>query len=267
MKVVNVLQVSALVSSSDDIKIRDGVTKNDDDDDDAFWRPKDERFPERNATWRRKSRQREKKRKEIGIARYLIRWGRSFSSSSTRWLLLLWCGPFFPHFLFCLVVVRNNCEEIRENAEEEKAAEEQKKEFFGFLVFCPICRTFSRVFLSLSLSFVSLIIISLFSGEKNTPTRIISLTRRACAEENSSQNCVLVVVINLSSFPSSSLDSFFSRGGVLWKKRETVTFIWDGRTRLWKTRSERWPVLLLLLQLIPQLLPFAVSIVLVHWGI
>jgi hypothetical protein len=50
MKVVNVLQVSALVSSSDDIKIRDGVTKNDDDDDDAFWRPKDERFPERNAT-------------------------------------------------------------------------------------------------------------------------------------------------------------------------------------------------------------------------
>lgn len=61
MKVVNVLQVSALVSSSDDIKIRDGVTKNDDDD--AFWRPKDERFPERNATRRRKSRQREKKRK------------------------------------------------------------------------------------------------------------------------------------------------------------------------------------------------------------
>ena len=137
--------------------------------------------------------------------------------------------------------------------------------FFGFLIL-PFCRTFS-LFLSLSLSFVSLIIISLFSGEKNTPTRIISLTRRACAEENSSQNCVLVVVINLSSFPSSSLDSFFSRGGVLWKKRETVTFIWDGRTRLWKTRSERWPVLLLLLQLIPQLLPFAVSIVLVHWGI
>ena len=52
MKVVNVLQVSALVSSSDDIKIRDGVTKNDDDDDDddAFWRPKEKRFPERNAT-------------------------------------------------------------------------------------------------------------------------------------------------------------------------------------------------------------------------
>ena len=117
--------------------------------------------------------------------------------------------------------MRNNCEEIRENAEEEKAAEEQKKEFFGFLVFCPICRTFSRVFLSLSLSFVSLIIISLFSGEKNTPTRIISL-RRACAEENSFQNCVLVVVINLS-LPSSSLDSFFARGGVLGKK--LVTFI------------------------------------------
>ena len=31
-----------------------------------------------------------------------------------------------------LSFVRNNCEEIRENAEEEKAAEE---EFFGFLVF------------------------------------------------------------------------------------------------------------------------------------
>ena len=137
---------------------------------------------------------------------------------------------------------------------------------FGGWLFLFCWATFS-LFLSLSLSFVSLIILSLFSGEKNTPTRIISLTRRACAEENSSQNCVLVVVINLSSFPSSSLDSFFSRGGVLWKKRETVTFIWDGRTRLWKTRSERWPVLLLLLQLIPQLLPFAVSIVLVHWGI
>ena len=51
-----------MVSSSDDIKIRDGVTKNDDDD--AFWRPKDERFPERNATRRRKSSQREKKIKE-----------------------------------------------------------------------------------------------------------------------------------------------------------------------------------------------------------
>ena len=54
MKVVNVLQVSALVSSSDDIKIRDGVTKNDDDEDedDAFWRPKEKSFPERNATGR-----------------------------------------------------------------------------------------------------------------------------------------------------------------------------------------------------------------------
>jgi hypothetical protein len=40
---------------------------------DAFWRPKDEKVPERNATRRRKSRQREEKRKEIGIARYLIR--------------------------------------------------------------------------------------------------------------------------------------------------------------------------------------------------
>jgi len=175
-------------------------------------------------------------------------------------------SPF--SLLVCLLfvlacVTRNNYEEH----EEKRRKRRKRRNFlvFGFAAFGAI-----SLFLSLSLSFfLSLSLLSptssLFSREKKTRRRASSHSRRACAEEeNSFQNCVLVVVINLS-FPSSSLDSFFSRGGVLWKKR--VTFIWDVRTRLWKTRSERRPVLLLLRQLILQLLPFAVSIVLVHWGI
>ena len=59
--------------------------------------------------------------------------------------------------LFCLVVVRNNCEEIRENAEEEKrqTAEEGIFWFFGFLFLPHFGRTFSLSF------FLSLVLLSL----------------------------------------------------------------------------------------------------------
>ena len=119
------------------------------------------------------------------------------------------------------VLRQKNCEEQQQQQQEGKAAAGGRNFlvfwFFGFAAFWS---QFLSLFLSLSLFCLSLII-SLFSGEKNTPTRIISLTRRACAEENSFQNCVLVVVINLS-LPSSSLDSFFARGGVLEKKTSYV---------------------------------------------
>lgn len=57
----------------------------------------------------------------------------------------------------------------------QKKKKRQKKEFFGFLVFWFCMPHFVIISLSLFCSFVSHII-SLFSGEKNTPTRIISLT-------------------------------------------------------------------------------------------
>jgi len=42
---------------------------------------------------------------------------------------------FSPFSLLSFVCETTVHEEIRENAEEEKAADWQKKEFFGFLVF------------------------------------------------------------------------------------------------------------------------------------
>jgi len=96
----------------------------------------------------------------------------SSSLQSSRMMRSLF-SPF--SLLVCLLfvlacVTRNNYEEH----EEKRRKSRKRRNFlvFGFAAFGAI-----SLFLSLSLSFVSHII-SLFSGEKNTPTRIISLASR-----------------------------------------------------------------------------------------